>query len=313
MRRAGNKGVASENASEDASEKKNFYRKNFLVRFLYVILCVIVLLSISPNGYAAQLEYDVVVAGAGAGGITAAIQAARMGADVLVIEESSWIGGQMTAAGVSTMDDTSNQKSGIYLEFIRAIEKFYRERNKSPNLGYFGARTISFEPKVGQKKLYELVEDARNSGGKLDIMLRTQIKDVEREGTKVIGVKTSVDDIKCKILIDATEYGDIIPMAGVPYRAGNSVFPNINPEAMIQDITWTAVIKYYPDGVPEYLKAKSYLANYIEEHKRNYSRYLIAAGGDNPWEMPQSLLTHNAYRAVPDSSVPGFYDGSKEN
>jgi hypothetical protein len=162
-------------------------------------------------------------------------------------------------------------------------------------------------------KLYELVEKLRKSGSKLDIMLRTRIKSVEREGSKITGIKTEEDNIKCKVLIDATEYGDIIPMAGVQYRAGNSVSPSINPEAMIQDITWTAIIKHYPGGVPEHLKAKSYLTNYREEHKRNYSRYLTVTGGDNPWKLPLNLTTHNAYRAIPDSSTPGFYDGRKDN
>ena len=52
-------------------------------------------------------DYDVVVAGGGMGGIAAAIQAARLGASVLVVEPGAWIGGQATAAGVSTMDDLS--------------------------------------------------------------------------------------------------------------------------------------------------------------------------------------------------------------
>ena len=277
------------------------------------LLLVIALLFTPLNSYAAQLEYDVVIGGGGAGGIAAAIQAARIGATVLVIEESSWIGGQMTAAGVTTMDDLSDQKSGIYLEFTRAIEKYYEERSKSPNMGYFGARTMSFEPKVGQMKLYELIEKARKSSQKFDIKLMTRIQSVESDDARITGIKTETDDIKCKVLVDATEYGDIIPLAGVPYRAGNSISPAINPEAMIQDITWTAIIKHYPGGIPEHLKAKSFLTNYREEHKRNYSRYLTAKGGDNPWKLPVNLLTHNAYRAIPDSSVPGFYDGRKEN
>ncbi|MCL2147432.1 MAG: FAD-dependent oxidoreductase [Synergistaceae bacterium] len=285
------------------------YRRSLLVGFL----CVIIMLPATPGSYAGETEYDVIVAGAGAGGITAAIQAARMGVNVLVTEESSWIGGQMTAAGVTTMDDLSNQKSGIYREFINAVEEHYKDLNKSPNLGYFGNRTISFEPKVGQNILYELVKGVRSAGGKLDIMLGARISEVEVKGNVVTGIKTGGNNIKCKVLIDATEYGDVIPLAGAPYRAGNSVSPDINSEAMIQDINWTAVIKHYPNGVPEQLKAKSYLSNYMEEHKRNYSRYLTTTGGDNPWRIPQNLTTHNAYRAMPDSSLPGFYDGSKAN
>ena len=287
-----------------------FFGNKYSIRYF----CAVFLLFASSGSCAAALlQYDVVVAGAGAGGITAAIQAARMGADVLVIEESSWIGGQMTAAGVTTMDDMSNQRSGIYREFIRSIEEFYRERNKSPRIGYFGNNTVAFEPTVGQDKLYELIESARDSGAKLDIMLGTKITEVMREGVRVTGVRTETDEIKCEVLIEATEYGDIIPLAGASYRAGNSVSPNIDPEVMIQDITWTAVIKYYPEGVPDHLKAKTVLPNYVAEHRRNYTRFLTVAGGDNPWRYPQNLQTHNAYRAMPDSSVPGLFDGRREN
>ena len=44
-------------------------------------------------------EYDVVIAGAGTGGWAAAVQAARMGARVLLLEETDWIGGQMSLRG----------------------------------------------------------------------------------------------------------------------------------------------------------------------------------------------------------------------
>ena len=39
-------------------------------------------------------DYDIIVAGAGTGGWAAAVQAARMGTRVLLLEETDWIGGQ---------------------------------------------------------------------------------------------------------------------------------------------------------------------------------------------------------------------------
>jgi hypothetical protein len=47
-------------------------------------------------------DYDIIVAGAGTGGWAAAVQAARLGARVLLLEETDWIGGQMSCAGVTT-------------------------------------------------------------------------------------------------------------------------------------------------------------------------------------------------------------------
>ena len=54
------------------------------------------------DGSAIRGRYDVVIAGAGCGGCGAAIQAARMGCSVLLLEESDWIA---FAAGVTSMDD----------------------------------------------------------------------------------------------------------------------------------------------------------------------------------------------------------------
>jgi len=48
-------------------------------------------------------SYDVIVVGAGTGGTSAAIAAARHGASVLLVEETGWVGGQM--ASVPEIED----------------------------------------------------------------------------------------------------------------------------------------------------------------------------------------------------------------
>jgi alkyl hydroperoxide reductase subunit AhpF len=73
-------------------------------------------------------QYDVVVVGAGPGGVAASVQAARMGAHVALLEETDWIGGQMTAAGVGTMDEGNMvaRTHGIYKEFARRATAYYQ-------------------------------------------------------------------------------------------------------------------------------------------------------------------------------------------
>ena len=58
--------------------------------------------------------YDVVVVGGGTGGTAAAIEAARNGASVLVVEESPWLGGMLTSAGVSAIDGNYRLRGGIF-------------------------------------------------------------------------------------------------------------------------------------------------------------------------------------------------------
>ena len=64
---------------------------------------------------------DVLVVGGGASGISAGVQAARMGASTVVVEETPWIGGMLTAAGVSCIDGNYRMQSGIFGEFADSL------------------------------------------------------------------------------------------------------------------------------------------------------------------------------------------------
>src|SRR5262249_58521404 len=48
---------------------------------------------------------EVLVVGGGTGGVAAALAAARAGRGVCLLEETDWIGGQLTAQGVSALDE----------------------------------------------------------------------------------------------------------------------------------------------------------------------------------------------------------------
>ena len=98
-------------------------------------------------------DYDIIIAGAGTGGICAGIQASKMGASVLIVEPTNLLGGQMTAAGVSTMDDLSGQASGLYAEFITRAEEYYTSRGKSIGTCYWEKSNKAIEPHVAMKIL----------------------------------------------------------------------------------------------------------------------------------------------------------------
>ena len=257
--------------------------------------------------------YDIIIAGGGMSGVSAAIQATRLGASVLIIEPTNMLGGQATAAGVSTMDDMSRlNESGIYREFMNRVRSHYSAMRKSIATSYWKTDGKAFEPKIGSDILKDMAKSA-------DIIYHSEITSVKSSSDgKIITAKTpqGSKDFTCKILIDATEYGDVIPLAGLLYRSGNSVSPDMNPDSMIQDITWTAIIRKYPKGVPEHLRPKSPLPEY-ERARKNYFAYVsrnsFGAGNRSPFKLPAEFSAHNGYRAVPDSYSPGSYTGSRKD
>ena len=132
--------------------------------------------SCSKTGYA-----DVLVIGGGASGISAGIQTARMGVPVMVVEETPWVGGMLTAAGVSCVDGNYRLQSGIFGEFADSLSARYG--------GWDALKTgwvsnINFEPHVGQEVLTAMAEGC---GDLLALRRETVMVSVCPEGEDDLG------------------------------------------------------------------------------------------------------------------------------
>ncbi|MBA4020156.1 MAG: hypothetical protein C0483_23590 [Pirellula sp.] len=278
-------------------------------------------------------EYDVVVAGAGTGGCGAAIQAARLDCRVLLLEETDWIGGQMAAAGVTTMDEDSVwmkfpvRERGIYREFHESMVAYYRTRDKDPFVAYYGNPQMEggYEPKVARAVLAALIEDASRrymdhlKPKRVHVSTQSRVVAVRREGNVVRGVtieivddsgKAQRKDIACKVLVDATEYGDVLPLAGVQYRVSNQISGDpIDMASPIQDHTWTAIVREYHEGVPEHLQIKSPPPGYEDYSAKRYRKF--QRYGLHQWGVaakgikgPRDYRVYFAWRGMADSASP---------
>src|SRR5262245_6968438 len=100
---------------------------------------------------------EILIAGGGTGGVAAALAAARAGRRVVMLEETDWIGGQMTAQGVSALDEHEHIETfggtGSYYEFRNAIRSHYGERNP----GNCWVTRLAFEPRVAVRTLERML------------------------------------------------------------------------------------------------------------------------------------------------------------
>lgn len=216
-------------------------------------------------------SYDVVIVGASFGGVAAALAAA---ADpkvrVALLEPSQWVGGQATAQGVTRWDEagvdlietTGTAKS--YRDVRDAIREWYRANASlsayGSNRQYFNPGfsdagfPFSVDPSVTHDVLKMLIDGL---SARLDLRLGTTVTQVSTQNGSVTGIKTSSGDTyTARVYLDATDLGDLLPLAGLPWTIGAEAQsdtgepgapPTAHPE-WIQPITVPIAVEHRPDG-----------------------------------------------------------------
>ena len=215
----------------------------------------------------AQTTYktDVLVIGASASGIAAGIQSARMGVNTIITEPTTWLGGMITAAGVSAFDGNHSLPSGLFGEFREALHKVYGGPSKV-STGWV-SNTL-FEPHVGDSIFKSMVLQTKG----LTVKYQFQFLRVLKNNDTITGA-VFVDEptnqqitIYAKQVIDATELGDVLANAGVPYSLGMEASAATGEDVhvsetndIVQDITYVAILKDYGMGVDKTIaKPKNY-------------------------------------------------------
>lgn len=270
-------------------------------------------------------DFDVVVVGAGPGGIGAALQASRQGRSVALLEETGHVGGQLLT--VTSMDEggtgASTREDGLYKEFVDRLKAAYGSRP----LGtcYLTAGSICYEASVGERVLRELLATRQGTGlPRFLLSTNTRVVSVQKDAAnKVTGLTTADGTVwTSRVVIDATEYGDLMPLGGVAYRVGNSKYdPSTgeqpNPSACVQDETWTFTMRNYGGfaSMPAGFDVRGLGApgaDYTTVRTSRFTPYVTTTGTNCSWSpYPWNWATHNAYRGVPDSSSATFYTGSQ--
>lgn len=174
-----------------------------------------------------QADHDVVVYGGTAGGVAAAVQVARMGKTVVVVEPSKHVGG-LTSGGLGYTDSGNKEViGGIAREFYRLVKKHYDDPAAWPfgdRAKFSGYRATEdamwvFEPHVAELLLRKMLADHKIEvvyGERLD-----RKAGVVLDGKRITAFKTeSGKTFAGRVFIDATYEGDLMAAAGVGYAVG---------------------------------------------------------------------------------------------
>jgi hypothetical protein len=185
-----------------------------------------------------ELQADIAIAGGGVGGCAAAIAAAGHHRNVILTEESDWIGGQLTSQSVPPDEHGWIESFGCtatYRSFRERVRDYYRRNyplsaeargRKSLNPGNGWVSPLCHEPRVALAVLEEMLAPFVSSG-RIRILREHKPVAAEIDGDRIRSMTlrdlVSGNDltVRAAYFIDATEAGDLLPLAGVEHVTGS--------------------------------------------------------------------------------------------
>lgn len=222
-------------------------------------------------------EYDVIVVGGGTSGVAAAISAARIGANTLLIERLGALGGQMNVSGPPgfayawLFNPRWEQVIAGIIEETHS--RLLKEGHALPHLKTDFRAGYSFsyvDPDWWGLLIFEMMQETG-----VHLLLHSLAVDVLKHGNHVKGViveNTSGRQIVFgKVIIDCTGEGDISVKAGAPYE----MMPKdkLQPHTIsftVDGVDWDTVLTYMKENLNEFSFRPHPYLNWTQEqtHER---------------------------------------------
>jgi len=228
-------------------------------------------------------EVDVLVVGAGLGGVSAAVAAARTGARTLLIERNGFPGGVATAGMCCSVFNcfyTPNHElivRGNSLEFVDELAKTGGTKSNWHNhKGH-----IIFDVEQGKLTLIRLLEKA-----KVNYLFDTLATNVIMDGNAVRGVfiesKSGREAIMAKVVVDATGDADIAHFAGAPlFQINEKMRVRHSYCFRVGNVDVDKFVQYFVDNPDQYPSYMDVDWNFQEayEHYKQTGTFLFPHGG----------------------------------
>jgi hypothetical protein len=159
----------------------------------------------------------VVVWGGGSGGVAAALQAARGGADTLLLTPGRWLGGMVSTAGVCAPDgnELTPWQSGLWGALLRTVQC-----EEAEGLDHNWVSCFGWRPATAERVLRRWVA----AEPQLRWWSGCRLRGVRRRGARVTALELERDGVSVQVeldlLIDGSDRGELFPLVGAPFRLG---------------------------------------------------------------------------------------------
>jgi hypothetical protein len=219
-----------------------------------------------------ELTCDVLVVGGGCGGVAAALAATDLGRAVILSEDGSWVGGQLTSQAVPPDEHPWVESTGTTARYRRlrnSVRARYRQtrqltaiarRDPHFNPGAAWVSNLSAEPTVFREVVDEELRSAEARGLLRRLMNHRPVAAAMESDhiTAVTLENLQTGDqrtIQAHYVLEATEEGDLLPLARCESVLGaESVASTGEPHALPglpdpqdqQAITWCAALEWRP-------------------------------------------------------------------
>lgn len=193
--------------------------------------------KIKSKSKANEMKADVAIIGGGVGGCATALSSCRNGLQVILVEETDWIGGQLSQQGVPPDEHQWIESHGApasYRTFRNNIRNYYKRNypltpealnREFLNPGDGNVSRLCHEPIVSVAVLMEMFMPYISSG-QLQILLEYKaIKaEVNRDDIVSVTVQNQLNHNDITLIapyfVDATECGDLLPLTKTEYVTG---------------------------------------------------------------------------------------------
>ncbi|TYR35421.1 FAD-dependent oxidoreductase [Sphingobacterium phlebotomi] len=203
---------------------------------LFILLGVTTIYNLNVFANNEETTFDICVYGESASGVIAAVQAARMGKNVVLISKNEHVGGLATSGLTATDMNRNDMVGGLTREFYQRVYDYYLKPDvwKNENRDDFFVRAIKrtyrgknddrrmqwvYESKVAERIMLDMLEEA---GVQLWTNERLDLKKgVKKKGREITEIMLeSGKTVRAAIFIDTSYEGDLMAKAGVSYIVG---------------------------------------------------------------------------------------------